>query len=79
MTAKIQQWGDAFGISIPEYILDILKWRDNEQIDIIAENDRIIIERSRKRKNIKELFEDFEGEHEPVNIDWGEAVGDEIW
>lgn len=31
-----------------------------------------------KRKNIKELFENFNGEHHPVDIDWGQPTGKEI-
>jgi hypothetical protein len=29
-------------------------------------------------KSIEELFEGFEGEYEPMEIDWGEPVGEEI-
>ena len=35
--------------------------------------------KDKKRKNIKELFENFEGAYEPTEIDWGEPEGDEIW
>jgi antitoxin MazE len=30
-------------------------------------------------KSIQELFEGFDGEYEPVEIDWGKPVGDEVW
>ena len=33
----------------------------------------------KKRKNIKELFADYEGEYEPIEIEWGEEKGEEIW
>ena len=39
-----------------------------------------IIEKETKRKNIKELFADYEGEYTtPTEIDWGEPVGNEMW
>ena len=38
-----------------------------------------VIEKETKRKNIKELFADYEGEHTPTEIDWGEPVGNEVW
>lgn len=44
-----------------------------------AENDKIVIEKAEKRKNIRELFADFHGEYTPVEIDWGEPVGEEVW
>lgn len=30
-------------------------------------------------KTIEELFAGFDGEYEPVEIDWGKPVGKEIW
>ena len=43
------------------------------------ENNKIIISKTEKRKTIKDLFENFNGEYVPVNIDWGTPEGDEIW
>ena len=40
---------------------------------------KIIIEKATKQKNIKELFADYHGEYTPVEIDWGEPVGNEVW
>ncbi len=31
------------------------------------------------RKSIKAIFDGFDGEYAPANIDWGEPVGEEIW
>ena len=36
-------------------------------------------EPKREYKSIQELFSDFKGEYEPINIDWGKPVGNEIW
>lgn len=33
---------------------------------------------SKAHKTIQERFKDFDGECEPINIDWGDPVGDEI-
>ena len=38
-----------------------------------------IIETQKAHKSIEELFEGFEGEYEPIEIDWGKPVGKEIW
>ena len=32
-----------------------------------------------KRKNIKDLFENYTEEYIPTEIDWGEPEGKEIW
>ncbi len=81
MTTNIQKWGNSQGVRIPKILLDTVKWNENEQIVILVEDDKLIIEKAKnkKRKNIKELFENYEGEYEPVQVDWGNPVGEEIW
>ena len=79
MTTTIQKWGNSQGIRIPKTILDTVKWTENEKIILVVENEKIIMEKAKKkRKNIKELFADYEGEYEPIEIEWGEAKGEEI-
>lgn len=79
MTTTIQKWGNSQGIRIPKFILEAVHWSGNEKLVMNAENDKIIIERAEKRKNIKELFADFDGEYTPVEMDWGDPVGEEVW
>lgn len=79
MTTTIQKWGNSQGIRIPKYLIDAVRWSENEEIELIAEKDRIIIEKAAPRKNIMELFADFEGEYHPEEIEWGDPMGDEVW
>lgn len=81
MTTTIQKWGNSQGIRIPKIILDTVKWNENEEINLLVEDDKIIIEKVKdeKKKNIKELFKDFEGEYESIEMDWGDPKGEEIW
>ena len=78
-TTTIQKWGNSQGIRIPKHILEAVHWNGQEQLIITTENDKIIIERAEKRKNIKDLFANFYGEYTPIYVDWGDPVGDEIW
>lgn len=32
-----------------------------------------------KRKNIKELFTDYNEDYTPIEIDWGKKEGSELW
>ena len=81
MTTTIQKWGNSQGVRIPKILLDTVKWSENEEIEINAEDGKLIIEKAKehKRKNIKELFKDYKGDYEPIEIDWGETKGGEIW
>jgi len=79
MTVTVQKWGNSHGVRIPKIILDEIHWKENESLEIRTESDKIIIERTTRRKNIKELFADYHGEYTPVKIDWGNPRGKEIW
>lgn len=80
MTTTIQKWGNSQGVRIPKILLDTVNWSDNEQIMIVVDNGKLIIEKAKtKRKNIKELFADYKGDYKPIEVDWGDPEGEEIW
>ncbi len=80
MVTTIQKWGNSQGIRIPKSILENLSWNENEQIMILVDNGKLIMKKAKeKRKNIKELFKDYNGNYKTSEIDWGEPKGNEIW
>ena len=79
MTTTIQKWGNSQGIRIPKFLLDAVQWSDDEQLVLSADKNKIIIEKAKPRKNIMELFANFDGEYVPVEMDWGQPVGEEVW
>ena len=79
MTTTIQKWGNSQGIRIPKYLLDAVQWSEDEQLILSAHKNKIIIEKAEPRKNIMELFADFDGEYTPIEMDWGHPVGEEVW
>lgn len=79
MSLVLQKWGNSQGIRIPKIIIEALNWKENETLEIKTENGKLIIEPEKKRKNIKELFADYNEEFVPENIDWGNPVGNELW
>ncbi len=72
--------GNSQGIRLPKHLLDAVKWQENDEIEITTGNDAIVIKKSvsNKRKNIKELFANFDDEYIPADIDWGNSIGEEI-
>ena len=82
LLSTISKWGNGQGIRLPKTLLELLKWGNNDKLEIIVENENIRIKKinsSKKRKNIKELFTNYEREYEVQEIDWGEPEGKEIW
>jgi antitoxin MazE len=85
MTTTANRWGsNGIGIRLTKSVLEKFPVADKTQlnVEVDEENDRIIISRiktPKKYPTIEELFADFNGEYEPVSIDWGKPVGEEAW
>ena len=87
MTATIQRVDDSYIIRFPASIIENVKIKESEAVQIFEEYGKIIIQKSsmttlandNTRTTISELFDGYEGEYEPVPIDWGTPVGKEIW
>ena len=80
MTTSIQKWGNSQGVRIPKMLLDAVKWSENEEVTITVYDGKLIIEKAKKEKeSIMELFENYEEEYTPEEVDWGEPKGKEVW
>ena len=79
MEARLQKWGNSSGIRIPSSVLKSLNIKVNDKLELIQEEDKIIITKSKNNKiSLKERFESFKGKN-PVEFEWDESQGREIW
>lgn len=79
MEARLQKWGNSSGIRIPSTILKSLNIKNNDKLELVQEDDKIIITKSKNNKiSLKERFKNYK-ESNPVNFDWDDPVGREIW
>ena len=87
MTTTIHRVDDSYIIRFPASTIENVKIKESEVVQVFEEYGRIIIQKTEMatlandttRTSINELFEGYEGEYEPVPIDWGAPVGKEIW
>lgn len=80
MKIKLYRCEDSHLLQIPGSILDVLNWKDDDILDLKIEENKLIIENlSDDEMNIEDLFEDFTGQYEKEDIDWGEVTGKEVW
>ena len=59
-----------------------MKTTVNDIIELNTDSNTLVIEKAENKKiykTIQERFEGFTGEYEPLKIDWGKSVGNEIW
>ena len=89
MRTTIVKWGNSRGIRLPKPFLESLDLKDNDIVDVITDNGKIIIQKSRQHKTLKQRVEKFYGKdfetvleenpYEFEEIDWGAPEGEEIW
>ena len=80
MRSTIQKWGNSQAIRLTKAILDIAHLTENEQVQIFAEQDKIIIKKAaeRRHKTLEERLKGFEGEYVFEEWDTGAPVGREV-
>ena len=82
MRASIVKWGNSQGVRLPKMLLESVALSEADEVELLAEGDRIVIKKASRpasHRTIQERFEGFTGIYEPHEIDWGEPVGKEIW
>jgi antitoxin MazE len=87
MQTMIVKWGNGQGIRIPKTFLQNINIAENDPVDVILENEKIIIKKAnaKRHKTTKARLLEFYGEDfeqnriAPKEIDWGKPVGNEIW
>ena len=61
MQATIQKWGNSQGIRIPKAILELSNIKENEQVQLVAEENAIIIKKVAKKREHIPLSKRLEG------------------
>ena len=87
MQTTVVKWGNSHGIKLPKDFLQNIQIFENDPVDVILENDKIIIKKinTNEHKTIKERLIEFYGKnYKKYNstqneIDWGKSVGKEVW
>ena len=79
MEVRLQKWGNSDGIRIPSNILKSLNLKTNDRVELIQEEDKIIISKSKTKISLAEKIKVYQGENLSKDFEWDEARGKEIW
>ena len=87
MQTTIVKWGNSHGIRLPKAFLKNINIVENDPVDVILDNEKIVIQKieTRKRKTLEQRLFEFYGKNyenivEPQKeYDWGNPVGKEVW
>ena len=78
MEISIKKWGNSLGIRIPHRILDRLKIRESQKLDIDIQHGKIVIKPITTELNV--LLSQINDQNLHDEIKFGEdPVGSEIW
>ena len=87
MQTTIVKWGNSHGIRIPKTFLQNIQIKENDPVEVILENEKIIISKKKvkEHKTTRERLTEFYGtgfdkKRKPQKeIEWGSPVGKEAW
>ena len=83
MEATIQKWGNSHAIRIPKPILDLLFLKENDKVELKADNNSIVVTKaSRKRRakiSLEERFIGYNGSYVCSESESGKPIGNEVW
>ncbi len=79
MRMTIQKWGNSHALRLPKHILDELKLKENDQLEVSLDNGAIVMKKTRERKTLEERMAGYTGAYVCSEWDTGEAQGQEIW
>lgn len=88
-TTTISKWGTSHAIRLPKPFLESLNLKDNDVVDVVLDNDKIIIQKKYQHKTLKQRVEEFYGKNFETavkensykfeEVDWGQPMGEEVW
>jgi len=83
MYTTIQKWGNSQAVRLPKSILEMLFLQENDPVEILVHDDSIVIKKAtrkrRAKKSLEERFENYTGDYQCSEYDWGTPAGKEVW
>ena len=80
MKVTVKKWGNSAAVRIPAAVMQAVHLDVDEVVDVHEESGRIVIEPTRQKTwNLDELLRGITRKNRHEAVDFGPAVGEEIW
>jgi antitoxin MazE len=80
MRAVVKKWGNSASVRIPASVMQAMRLKLDDAVDVREESGRIVIEPARhKEYDLAELVKGITRDNLHKEIDFGTAVGKEVW
>jgi antitoxin MazE len=77
--AQLVKWGNSRAVRIPKAVLQQACFREDEELNLTAAEGCITIRPRRNKLTLESLVRRITPENRYDELDWGPAVGKEIW
>jgi antitoxin MazE len=78
--ARVKKWGNSAAVRIPSSVLQATRLNLDEAVDVREEAGRIVIEPVRKKMYVLgELLKGITSKNRHEAVDFGPALGKEVW
>ena len=80
MRVTVKRWGNSAAVRLPASVMQATQLELDEVVEVREDQGRIVIERVRqKRYELAELLKGITNKNQHREIDFGPAVGGEMW
>ncbi|MDR0853827.1 MAG: AbrB/MazE/SpoVT family DNA-binding domain-containing protein [Clostridiales Family XIII bacterium] len=79
MEATIQKWGNSNAIRLPKAILNEVKLKENDKVQIIMLKEEIVIRKAKVHRTWAERFEGYTGTYEAAEFDTSSVGEERFW
>jgi antitoxin MazE len=82
MVTKVQRWGNSQGLRLAKQVLRDAQISVGDDVDVTARDGVIVIapaRRPRGKQSLQELVSRIPKDYRTSEVDWGGAVGKEVW
>lgn len=82
METKIQKWGNSLGVRLPKSIAIAKSFKEGSHVVITESATGISIEvvtSPKKKLRLSDMVKKMNAKNAHASVDWGEAMGNEVW
>ena len=79
MTTELQRLGDELIVKLPAQAVHSLDLHEGSRLDVTADHGKLVLTPSEAHPTLDALISRITPENRHDEIDWGPAVGKEVW
>jgi len=79
MKTKVQMWGNSLAIRIPKPFALEINLEENSEVNVTIVDGQIVVEPVKSAVSLDDLLKRVNKKNLHEEVDWGPAVGKEVW